>query len=113
MSSRDNFQVFSAYDLLKIANYSLAAWYILEKENGVTGKEEPALLRKLLNYLSCRSGGSFWYEYPEVSFTTRADIWDIAEKHDYGDIHPDDWEAHVWYFFKAKMDEYMAEQGII
>lgn len=109
----DKYRVFCAYDLLKIANYSLAAWYILEKEKGVTGKEEPALLRKLLNYVSWRSSGSFWYEYPEISFITRAEIWDIAEKHDYGDIHPDDWEGHVWKFFKDKMDEYMAGQSIL
>ena len=111
--AKDKYRVFCAYDLLKVANYSLAAWYIVEKENGVTGKEEPALLQKLLNYLSWRSSGSFWYEYPGVSFTTLAEIWNTAEKHDYGDIHPDEWQAHVWHFFKDKMGEYMVEQETI
>ena len=52
MTSKDKDHIFSAYDLLKIANYTLAAWYILEKENGITGKDNPGLLRQL--YRDCR-----------------------------------------------------------
>ena len=112
MTKKERDRVFSAYDLLKIPNYSLAAWHIIEKEKGVTGKDNPDLLRKLLNYLSCNSDGPFWYEYPEISFVTRAEIWEMAEKNDYGDIHPDVWEGYVWKFFDDEMKKLLAEQGI-
>jgi len=112
ITPKDKDKIFSAYDLLKIPNYSLAAWFIIEKEKGVTGKDNPDLLRKICNYLSWQSHGPFWYEYPGITFATKAEIWEMAEKHDYGDIHPDVWEGCVYEFFEDKMEEYMSEHDI-
>ncbi|MBR4392123.1 MAG: hypothetical protein IKT08_08490 [Bacteroidales bacterium] len=110
MTSEDRDRVFSAYDLLKIANYKLAAWILIEKENGVTGKDNPELLHKLYHYFSELS--PYRNYYPGCSFTTQAEIWYQAENHDYGDIHPDDLDANVWDYFKKRMEEYMAVHGL-
>ena len=103
MSPKDRSGVFSAYDLLKIPNYKLAAWIVIEKENGVTGKDNPELLRKLYHYFSALS--PYRNNYPGCPFTTQAEIWHQAENHDYGDIHPDDWEGYVWDYFKKRMEK--------
>lgn len=94
----EKWKVISAYDLLKIPNYSLAAWLIMEKENGITGKDNPDLLYKLYFYLS--EHDPFRNEYPGVSYTTQAEIWHLAEKHNYGDIDSDSWEYYVEHFFE-------------
>ena len=112
MTQKEKDRVFSAYDLLKIPNYSLAAWHLIEKENGVTGKDNPELLCKLLKFLSCNCEGPFWYDYPGVPFSLKAEFWDMAEKKDYGDIHPDAWDGYVWECFENKTIEYMTGQGI-
>jgi hypothetical protein len=103
MTPKEESLLFSSHDLLKIPNYALAAWLILEKEKGITGKDDPELLRKLIDYLSWHVEEPFWYDYPEIPFTTRAEIWETALKHDYGDIHPDVWDCHVMEFFKEEV----------
>ena len=106
----EKLKVISAYDLLKIPNYRLAAWFIMEKENGITGKDNLDLLHKLYFYLSDHD--PFRNEYPGISYTTQAEIWHLAKKHDYGDLHPDVWECYVEHFFEDKMEEYMREHGM-
>ena len=103
MTPKEESLLFTSYDLLEIPNYSLAAWLILEKEKGVTGKDDPELLEKLTDYLSWHAEEPFWYDYPEIPFTTRAEIWQTALKHDYGDIHPDVWDCYVTNFFEKEV----------
>lgn len=110
MTPKDRDRLISAYDLLKIPNYTLAAWLVMEKENGVIGKENPKLLYKLYNYFS--EHNPYRNGYPGCSFTTQAEMWHKAETHDYGDVDPDEWECYVWEYFKQRMEEYMAEHGL-
>ena len=110
MTSEDRDRMFSAYDLLKIANYTFAAWLVMEKENGVTGKDNPKLLHKLYHYFSGHD--PYRNDYPGCPFTTQAEIWHEAENHDYGKVHPDEWEGYVSDYFENRMEEYMAEHGL-
>lgn len=110
MTEFDRDNALSAYDLLKIANYTLAAWLVLEKENGVTGKDNPELLYKLYHYFS--GYDPYRNDYPGCPFTTQAEIWHEAENHDYGKVHPDEWEYYVWKYFEKRMEEYMAEHRL-
>ena len=110
MTEFDRDNVFSAYDLLKIPNYKLAAWIVIEKENGVAGKDNPELLHKLYHYFS--GDDPYRNNYPGCPFTTQAEIWHEAENHDYGKVHPDEWEGYVCDYFEKRMEEYMAEHGL-
>ena len=111
MTPKDRDRVFTAYDLLKIANYTLSAWLVIEKENGVTGKDNPVLLRKLYHYFSEHS--PYRNKYPDCSFTTQAEIWHQVINHDYRDIHPDDWGGCVRDYFEKKMENYIVDNDMI
>ena len=106
----DKDSVLTVYDLLKIANYTLAAWLVMEKENGVSGKEDSELLHKLYHYFS--EHDPYRNDYPGCPFTTQAEIWHEAENHDYGKVDPDEWEGYVCDYFEKRMEEYMVEHGL-
>ena len=110
MAQKDRSKVFYSYDLLEIANYTLAAWLVMEKENGVSGKEDSELLHKLYHYFS--EHDPYRNDYPGCPFTTQAEIWHEAENHDYGKVDPDEWEGYVCDYFEKRMEEYMAEHGL-
>ena len=106
----DKDSVLTVYDLLKIANYTLAAWLVMVKENGVSGKEDSELLHKLYHYFSGHD--PYRNDYPGCPFTTQAEIWHEAENHDYGKVDPDEWEGYVCDYFEKRMEEYMVEHGL-
>ena len=48
----DKRNILSCYDLLKVLNRNLSAWYIVEKETGNKCERSPELYLKMCNYLS-------------------------------------------------------------
>lgn len=112
LSKDDIIRLLQAYDLLKIPNYALAAWTILEKETGESGRNNPELLRKLQFFLSVDA--VFRNHHAGVSFVTQAEIWSEAEKRarQVKDIHSDSIYALKLRLFDELMDAYIEKQGL-